>query len=37
MAVEAVFGSKAGKKALPASLAAVAAPSIVIPSKPWAK
>lgn len=37
MAAEAVFGSKAGKKALPASLAAVAAPSIVIPSKPWAK
>ena len=37
MAAEAVFGSKIGKKALPASLAVAAAPSIVTPSKPWAK
>lgn len=37
MAAEAVFGNKAGKKALPASLAAATAPSIVTPSKPWAK
>lgn len=37
MAAEAVFGSKIGKKALPASLAAAATPSIVTPSRPWAK
>lgn len=37
MAAEAVFGSKIGKKALPASIAAAAAPSIVTPSKPWAR
>ena len=37
MAAEAVFGNKIGKKALPASLAVAAAPSIVTPSKPWAK
>ena len=37
MAAEAVFGSKVGKKAIPASLAATVIPSIVTPSKPWAK
>lgn len=37
MAAEAIFGSKAGKRALPASLVATATPSIVTPSKPWAK
>lgn len=37
MAAEAIFGSKIGKKALPASLVATAAPSIVTPSRPWAK
>lgn len=37
MAAEGIFGSKASKRALPASLVATATPSIVTPSKPWAK
>ena len=37
MAAEAVFGSKAGKKAFPISFATTAMPSAVTPSKPWAK
>ena len=37
MAAEAIFGSKVSKRALPASLVAIATPNTVAPSKPWAK
>lgn len=35
-AVESIFGSKIGRKILPASATVISAPNIVVPSKPWA-